>query len=54
MEVIKTDEDRVRTILNILADCGTLEILIEPFLPFTADNLMKMLKLWWTHLGSCG
>ncbi|WP_316790078.1 methionine--tRNA ligase [Pedobacter frigoris] len=44
-KVIKTDEDRVRTILNIsLQIAATIEILIEPFLPFTADKLMKMLN----------
>jgi len=44
-KVIKTDEDRVRTILNIsLQIVASLEILIEPFLPFTADKLMKMLS----------
>ncbi len=44
-KVIKTDEDRVRTILNIsLQIAATLEILIEPFMPFTADKLMKMLN----------
>ena len=44
-KVIKTDEDRVRTILNIsLQIVATLEILIEPFLPFTANKLMKMLN----------
>jgi methionyl-tRNA synthetase len=44
-KVIKTDEDRVRTILNIsLQIAASLEILIEPFLPFTADKLMKMLN----------
>ncbi|RZK75921.1 MAG: methionine--tRNA ligase, partial [Pedobacter sp.] len=44
-KVIKTDEDRVRTILYIsLQIAANLEILIEPFLPFTADKLMKMLN----------
>jgi methionyl-tRNA synthetase len=44
-KVIKTDEDRVRTILNIsLQIAANIEILIEPFLPFTADKLMKMLN----------
>lgn len=44
-KVIKTDEDRVRTILNIsLQIAANLEILIEPFLPFTADKLMNMLN----------
>jgi methionyl-tRNA synthetase len=44
-KVIKTDEDRVRTILNIsLQIAANIEILIEPFLPFTAGKLMKMLN----------
>jgi methionyl-tRNA synthetase len=44
-KVIKTDEDRVRTILYIsLQIAANIEILIEPFLPFTADKLMKMLS----------
>lgn len=44
-KVIKTDEDRVRTILHIaLQIAANLEILIEPFLPFTADKLMRMLN----------
>ncbi len=44
-KVIKTDEDRVRTILNIsLQIAANIEILIEPFLPFTADKLQKMLN----------
>lgn len=44
-KLIKTDEDRVRTILNIaLQIAANLEILIEPFLPFTADKLQKMLN----------
>ncbi len=43
---IKTDENRVKTILNIsLQICGNLSILCEPFLPFTADKLSKMLNL---------
>ena len=44
-KVIKTDEDRVKTILNIsLQIVASLEILVEPFLPFTADKLVKMLN----------
>ena len=44
-KVIKTDEDRVRTILNIsLQIVANLEIFMEPFLPFTANKLMKMLN----------
>jgi methionyl-tRNA synthetase len=43
---IKTDENRVKTILNIsLQICGNLSILCEPFLPFTSDKLSKMLNL---------
>ena len=44
-KLIKTDEDRVRTILNIsLQIAANIEILIEPFLPFTAHKLMKMMN----------
>jgi methionyl-tRNA synthetase len=44
-KVIKTDEERVRTILNIgLQIVASLEILIEPFLPFTAEKLKNMLN----------
>jgi methionyl-tRNA synthetase len=54
-KVIKTDEDRVRTILNIsLQIVANLEIMIEPFLPFTADKLMVMLNYGghrWDHAG---
>mgnify|MGYP003945758849 CR=1 FL=1 len=54
-KVIKTDEDRVRTILNIsLQIVATLEILIEPFLPFTADKLMKMLNYGGNLWGDAG
>ncbi|MCD4774282.1 MAG: methionine--tRNA ligase [Bacteroidales bacterium] len=53
---IKTDESRVKTILNIsLQICGNLSILCEPFLPFTADKLSKMLnlsKLKWKDAGN--
>jgi methionyl-tRNA synthetase len=55
-KVIKTDEDRVRTILYIsLQIAANIEILIEPFLPFTADKLMKMLNYGghlWEDAGS--
>ena len=44
-KVIKTDEGRVRTILNIsLQIVASLEVLVEPFLPFTADKLKNMLN----------
>ena len=55
-KVIKTDEDRVRTILYIsLQIAANLEILVEPFLPFTADKLQKMLNYGghkWEDAGS--
>ncbi|RZK72323.1 MAG: methionine--tRNA ligase, partial [Pedobacter sp.] len=55
-KLIKTDEDRVRTILNIaLQIAANLEILIEPFLPFTAGKLQKMLNYGghiWEDAGS--
>lgn len=55
-KVIKTDEDRVRTILNIsLQMAANLRILIEPFLPFTAGKLMQMLNsggYTWDEAGS--
>lgn len=44
-KVIKTDEDRVRTILNIsLQIAANLEILMGPFMPFSSDKLAKMLN----------
>ncbi|MCJ0741831.1 methionine--tRNA ligase [Pedobacter montanisoli] len=55
-KLIKTDEDRVRTILNIsLQIAANLEILIEPFLPFTSVKLKQMLNCGgntWTDAGS--
>jgi len=44
--LIKTDEKRVQTIMNIsLQICANLAILMEPFLPFTANKLSTMLNL---------
>jgi methionyl-tRNA synthetase len=44
-KLIKTDEDRVRTILHLaLQIAANIKILIEPFLPFTADKLQQMLN----------
>ncbi len=55
-KVFKTDEERVKTILNIsLQICANLSILSEPFLPFTADRLVEMLNmepLKWNDAGS--
>jgi methionyl-tRNA synthetase len=45
-KLIKTDPDRVKTILNIsLEICANLAIVCEPFLPFTAERLSRMMKL---------
>ncbi len=55
-KVIKTDEERVKTIMNIsIQISAALSIIIEPFLPFTADKLRKFLnisKLTWDLAGS--
>ncbi|HLT42632.1 MAG TPA: methionine--tRNA ligase [Sphingobacteriaceae bacterium] len=45
-KVIKTDEERVKTILNVgLQIASNLAILAQPFLPFTSDSLFSMLNL---------
>ena len=45
-KIFKTDEARVKTILNIsLQICANLSALAEPFLPFTAGRLTKMLSI---------
>ncbi|MEK9613308.1 MAG: methionine--tRNA ligase [Flavobacteriaceae bacterium] len=45
-KLIKTDPDRVKTILNTALQIATaLSILSEPFLPFTSSKLRKMLQL---------
>ena len=42
----KEDPDAVKTILHIsLQICACLSILCEPFLPFTAQKLQRMLNL---------
>lgn len=54
-KLIKSDEERVATIMYVaLQVTANLAILIEPFLPFSADRLRAMLKLEaadWTLLG---
>jgi methionyl-tRNA synthetase len=54
-KLIKTDEDRVKTILNVgLQIAANLAILSQPFLPFTANKLFHMLNLDildWNHAG---
>ncbi|MBC7758380.1 MAG: methionine--tRNA ligase [Phormidesmis sp. FL-bin-119] len=45
-KVIKTDEERVKTILNVgLQIAANLAILAQPFLPFTSAKLFDMLNL---------
>ena len=45
-KLIKKDEKRVQTIMNISVQVGSaLAILCEPFMPFTAKKLRTMLKL---------
>jgi methionyl-tRNA synthetase len=55
-KVIKTDEERVKTILNIsLQITANLSIIMEPFIPFTAEKLRRFLnieKLNWTLAGN--
>lgn len=54
-KLIKTDEARVKTILNFsLQIAANLSTIIEPFLPFTADKLRAMLnieKIKWEDIG---
>jgi methionyl-tRNA synthetase len=55
-KVFKIDEERVKTVLNIsLQICANLSIVSEPFLPFSATKLLKMLNmepLLWTSAGT--
>jgi len=45
-KLIKTDEKRVRTIMNIAVQISAnLAVVCEPFLPFTSAKLFKMLNL---------
>ena len=55
-KVIKTDSERVKTIINIsLQLTANLAIAFEPFLPFSSKKLYQMLNvesLGWDNLGS--
>jgi methionyl-tRNA synthetase len=55
-KLIKTDEDKVKTILNIaLQISASLSIILEPFLPFTSEKIRKILaidKIAWDDLGN--
>jgi len=45
-KVIKTDPERVRTILHLsIQICASLSVLCEPFLPFTSKKLQKILNI---------
>jgi len=54
-KVIKTDEERVKTIMNTCMQiAANLTIVFAPFLPFTMDKLrgfLNMEKLDWSELG---
>ncbi len=54
-KLIKTDEERVKTIMNIsLQITANLAVLMEPFIPFSAVKLQNMLNisgLNWADLG---
>ncbi len=55
-KIFKTDEERVKTILNIsLQICANLAIVCEPFLPFTSQKLCQLLNMQqqkWEKSGS--
>ena len=55
-KVVKADPERVKTILNIaLQITANTAIAIEPFMPFSAEKMLKMLavdKFGWEQLGS--
>ena len=55
-KVVKTDPERVKTILNIaLQITANTAIAIEPFMPFSAEKMLKMLgmdKYSWEQMGS--
>ncbi len=55
-KVVKTDPERVKTILNVaLQITANTAIAIEPFMPFTAERMLRMLdlqKLGWERIGA--
>lgn len=55
-KVVKTDPERVKTILNIaLQITANTAIAIEPFMPFSAQKMLEMLAVkpfGWENLGS--
>ncbi len=54
-KVIKSDPDRVKTILNIsLQISANLSLLLDPFLPFSMERLRDMLRFGETSWGRIG
>lgn len=54
-KVIKSDPDRVKTILNIsLQISANLSLLLDPFLPFSMERLRDMLRFGETSWGLIG
>lgn len=54
-KLIKTDAERVKTIMNIaLQITANLSVLMEPFLPFTANKMRTMLNLGDLEWDACG
>jgi len=55
-KAVKSDPERVKTILNIaLQITANITVAIEPFMPFSADKILKILnleKISWDGLGS--
>lgn len=55
-KVVKTDPERVNTILNIaLQITANVAVAIEPFMPFSSEKILKMLAIdrpSWDALGS--
>ena len=55
-KVIKSDPDRVKTILNIsLQIAANLSLVLDPFLPFSMERLREMLRFGetsWDRIGS--
>jgi methionyl-tRNA synthetase len=44
--IIKTDEERVKTILNLSLQCAAnLTIVMEPFIPFSSEKLKNILNI---------
>ena len=54
--LVKTDPERVKTILNVaLQITANIAVAIEPFMPFTAEKVLKLLQIGkpgWDELGS--